>query len=67
MSFEICTKCKMPVGEWNEQRRRERFQAAVAAMQGILCSGPQARFIRPDDLSSSAISHADALLRELSK
>ena len=48
-----------------ETLAERRFTAAVSAMQGILSSGPQARFIRPDELAVDAMSHADALLAAL--
>jgi hypothetical protein len=62
----------MPVGEWNEQKRRERFQAAVAAMQGLLAKNIM--YETPSDVVDDmnmippvAVKLADMLLKELEK
>jgi hypothetical protein len=62
--MEICSKCNMPVGEWNEQRRRERFQAAAMAMQGMLAGGWNVMEL---GVAAHAITMADALLAELDR
>jgi hypothetical protein len=47
-------------------RERMRFEAAVAAMQGMMAAGEGAPFIT-DDIPSAAVRLADALLAELAK
>jgi hypothetical protein len=50
----------------DEDRERMRFEAAVAAMQGMMAAGEGAPFIT-DDIPSAAVRLADALLAELAK
>jgi len=64
--IELCTKCKQPVEEWNEQRRRERFTAACHAMQSILAEEYYGKMYDPVAFTvKRAVSYADALLAAL--
>lgn len=49
----------------DEVREQRRFQAAVAAMQGMLAIGGHDAY--RDDLARFAVYHADALLSELDR
>ena len=70
--MEICSKCKMPVGEWNETRRRERLQVAAMAMQGLTTAQPNWALANcnPGTWQENvklAVQIADALLAELER
>jgi len=66
MSYEICAKCKQPVEEWNEQRRRERFTAACHAMQSILTEEYSATMYDPAAFTAKrAVRYADELIKAL--
>jgi hypothetical protein len=61
-------ECKQDL---NIQRRRERFEAAKAAMQGELAAQQASGFYFGvgsfNDLAKNCVKMADALLRELDK
>lgn len=48
----------------DEDRERMRFEAAVAAMQGLLASEWS---VKPETVAGDAVAMADALLAELAK
>lgn len=51
-----------------EDEKRLMNQAAIAAMQGILsCDAKFSRFSRMDEVVSTAVACADALVKELGK
>ncbi len=49
-----------------DERRSDRFQAAKAAMQGLLSAGTT-QFLTGSQIREAAIKQADALLAELDK